>query len=91
MRPVTWLSRLAFIIAGAALLAGCETTDPRPTSVAAAHHSPTFVLPTFMTRTRAAAECWMATEKTAQTMDLDRRADVVQGCIDKKMRGDPTA
>jgi hypothetical protein len=33
----------------------------------------------------------MATEKTAQKMDLDRRADLVNGCIEKKMRGEPTA
>jgi hypothetical protein len=44
-----------------------------------------------MSHRRAAAECWMATEKTAQKIDLDRRADIVQGCIDKKMRGEPTA
>jgi hypothetical protein len=44
-----------------------------------------------MTRTRAAAECWMKTEKTAQTMNLDQRADLVNTCIDKRMRGEPFA
>jgi hypothetical protein len=32
----------------------------------------------------------MATEKAAQTMDLDKRADLVNVCIDKKMRGEAT-
>ncbi len=38
-------------------------------------------------RTRAARECWMMTEKTAKKMDLDHRVNLVNRCIEKKMRG----
>ena len=77
----TRLLRLAVLAAWAGALAGCETTSgSRPTVMLAP-----------MTRTRAAAECWMATEKTAQNMNLDRRADIVNVCIDKKLKGEPTA
>ena len=45
-----------------------------------------------MTRTRAARECWMKTEKASAREDLDKRADLVNKCIDDKMRaaGAPT-
>jgi hypothetical protein len=85
MRSLNWLPRLALLAAVGALLGGCETTDSRPAAVAAAPPGPA------MSQTRAASECWMATEKTGQKLDLDRRADLVHGCIDKKMRGDPAA
>jgi hypothetical protein len=39
-----------------------------------------------MTRTRAARECWMRTEKTNPHQDLDRRADIVNKCIDDKLK-----
>ncbi len=39
-----------------------------------------------MTRSRAARECWMRTEKGSARADLDKRADVVNKCIDDKMR-----
>ena len=39
-----------------------------------------------MTRTRAAAECWMQTEKSEARLDLDRRADIVDRCIQTKMK-----
>ncbi len=39
-----------------------------------------------MTRTRAARECWMKTEKASARVDLDKRADVVNKCIDDKLR-----
>ena len=39
-----------------------------------------------MTHTRAARECWMRTEKSGPSMDLDRRADIVNKCIDEKMK-----
>jgi len=39
-----------------------------------------------MTHSRAARECWMKTEKTGPGMDLDRRADIVNKCIDEKMK-----
>lgn len=39
-----------------------------------------------MTRARAARECWMRTEKSALQMDLDKRADVVNKCIDDRLK-----
>ena len=39
-----------------------------------------------MTHARAARECWMKTEKSSPSMDLDRRADIVNKCIDEKMK-----
>jgi hypothetical protein len=39
-----------------------------------------------MTRSRAARECWMRTEKGNSREDLDSRADVVNKCIDEKMK-----
>jgi len=39
-----------------------------------------------MTRVRAARECWMRTEKANSHQDLDKRADVVNKCIDDKLK-----
>jgi hypothetical protein len=39
-----------------------------------------------MTRTRAARECWMKTEKANRHEDLDKRADIVNRCIEDKMK-----
>ncbi len=39
-----------------------------------------------MTRSRAARECWMRTEKGNAHEDLDKRADLVNKCIDDKMK-----
>jgi hypothetical protein len=39
-----------------------------------------------MTHSRAAKECWMKTEKTSAHADLDKRADLVNKCIDDKMK-----
>ncbi len=39
-----------------------------------------------MTRSRAARECWMRTEKASAHEDLDKRADLVNKCIDDKMK-----
>jgi len=39
-----------------------------------------------MTHSRAARECWMKTEKTNAHADLDKRADLVNKCIDDKMK-----
>jgi hypothetical protein len=44
-----------------------------------------------MTRSRAARECWMRTEKGNAREDLDRRADLVNKCIDEKMKAASTA
>jgi hypothetical protein len=37
-------------------------------------------------RTWAAADCWKSTEKTSAKMNIDKRADIVNKCIDDKMR-----
>jgi hypothetical protein len=39
-----------------------------------------------MTRTRAARECWMKTEKANPHENLDKRADIVNKCIEDKMK-----
>jgi hypothetical protein len=39
-----------------------------------------------MTRTRAARECWMKTEKGSARENLDKRADMVNKCIEDKMK-----
>jgi len=44
-----------------------------------------------MTRSRAARECWMRTEKGSAREDLDKRADLVNKCIDEKMKAAGTA
>jgi hypothetical protein len=74
--------RLLFVfiaVAGTLALAGCETIGGGSGPMAAAPQPP-------MTRTRAAAECWMVTEKTEAGLNLDRRADIVDRCIQAKMK-----
>jgi hypothetical protein len=39
-----------------------------------------------MTHARAARECWMRTEKGNAREDLDKRADLVNKCIDEKLK-----
>jgi len=39
-----------------------------------------------MTHARAARECWMRTEKANPHQDLDKRADIVNKCIDDKLK-----
>ena len=39
-----------------------------------------------MTRARAAAECWMKTEKGSASVNIDTRADIVTKCIADKMK-----
>jgi hypothetical protein len=67
-------------IALALTLGGCETTGGGPGPVAVAAPQPP------MTHTRAAAECWMATEKSDARLNLDRRADIVDRCIQAKLK-----
>jgi hypothetical protein len=98
MRRFTPKSRNAFSVAGrlvlvvmaAAALAGCETDGSGPGSpgapAAQAAKPPEPPKPP-MTRTRAAGECWMGTEKGSAGKDLDKRADAVTKCIDDKMKG----
>jgi hypothetical protein len=71
------------LLLAALALAGCETTGtgaaPAAQAAAAPPQEP-------MTHSRAAAECWMSTEKGAGSQDLDKRADYVTKCIDEKMK-----
>ena len=79
----------ALLIAAAVLLSGCETTGPGapagPTAQAPKEPEPAKPEPP-MTRSRAASECWMRTEKGSANADLDKRADVVTKCINDKMK-----
>ena len=77
---MTKLFRLLPVMLAAAALAGCETTGSGVGPVATAAPPP-------MTRIKAAEICWMATEHGHNDMDLDKRADVVDKCIDEKMGG----
>jgi hypothetical protein len=75
--------RLALLVIAAGLLSGCETTGPGPTALSAQASKPPEPP---MTRSRAAEECWMKTEKGSAAANLDKRADVVTKCIDDKLR-----
>ena len=69
----------ALLMLAALALAGCETTGTGPGPAAqAAPAEP-------MTHTKAAEECWMSTERTDASMNLDKRADIVTNCIRQKM------
>ena len=39
-----------------------------------------------MTHARAAEQCWMSTEKANASLPLDKRADLVDKCIEQKMK-----
>lgn len=71
----------------AAALGGCETTPstgwPQAAAPAPAEEP--------MTHTRAARECWMSTEKGRADTNLDKRAAIVDKCIEEKMKAAPTA
>jgi hypothetical protein len=69
--------RLAVLCASAAALAACTTDGKGQVSLLAPP----------MTHQRASAECWMQTEKTMQNVNLDKRVDVVNRCIEDKMSG----
>lgn len=69
--------RLALLCAAAGLLAACTTEGKGQVSL----------LQPPMTHQRASAECWMQTEKTMQKVDLEKRVDVVNRCIEDKMGG----
>jgi hypothetical protein len=74
------IPRLLLIALAGLALAACETTGTSaPAKTSTAPEPP-------MTRTRAAEQCWMSTEKGATSMSLDKRADVVNKCIEDKMK-----
>jgi hypothetical protein len=85
------ISTLALLVATAGLLAGCETdgNTPGPLASLSSPSKPTEPEKPAeppMTRSQAASECWMKTEKGPLRTNLDKRADVVDKCIDDKMK-----
>ena len=82
--PRTLVS-VTLVMLAALALAGCETTGTGAAPVAAKPPEPP------MTHARAATECWMSTEKGHHDADLDKRADIVDKCIEQKMKGAPAA
>jgi len=72
--------RVLLLVLAAAALAGCETTGTGAATQAAKAPEPP------MTHTRAAEQCWMSTEKGSASLSLDKRADLVNKCIDEKMK-----
>ena len=95
-------ARFALFAACALTLAACETDGTGPSAADApkadSHRQPDATRPQAakppeavrdaepMTRSRAARECWMRTEKGNAHEDLDKRADLVNKCIDDKMK-----
>ena len=82
---------VALLIAAAGLLSGCETDGSTPGPFAALSQPAKPAEPEGpqqppMTRSRAAMECWMKTEKGSADTNLDKRADIVTKCIDDKMK-----
>ena len=94
MASMTEISRKIFtaaVLAAAALaLAGCETDGSSPGPVASMSSASKPAEPEKpavpMTRSQAASECWMSTEKGSRSANIDKRADVVNKCIDDKMK-----
>ena len=91
---MTEISRKLFMAAVLAavsgLLAGCETdgNSPGPLASLSSPSKPAEpekpAVP--MTRSQAASDCWMMTEKGSAGANLEKRADVVTKCIDDKMK-----
>ena len=79
---------LTLLAATAGLLAGCETdgNSPGPLASLSSPAEPAKPPEEPMTRSRAASECWMKTEKGSAGVNLEKRADVVTKCIDDKMK-----
>ena len=77
------VARLALFAACALTLAACQTDGAGPI---AAGGSTMAVQQAPMTRSRASTECWMRTEKTGVRDNLDKRVDIVNKCIDEKMK-----
>jgi hypothetical protein len=86
------IARIALLTICAMALASCETDTtgptagvrpnadaPRPQAGPVTNSEP-------MTHSRAARECWMRTEKGSAHENLDKRAELVNKCIDEKMK-----
>ena len=63
-----------------------EVQKPEPPKTQAAKPVEPAADPEPMTHARAARECWMRTEKGNPHEDLDKRADLVDKCIDEKLK-----
>ena len=74
------------LLAAAALLSGCETDGPGSPGAPTAQTAQAPKPEPPMTKSRAAMECWMKTEKGSAGADLDKRADTVNKCIADKMK-----
>jgi hypothetical protein len=93
-------ARVALFAACALVLAGCETyatgptagdapravTSARPDAEAPRTQAAPVANSEPMTHSRAARECWMRTEKSSAHENLDKRAELVNKCIDEKMK-----
>ena len=83
LKPQTFARarRLLLLVVAVGLLAGCETTgDGASKTEAAKPAEPP------MTRRLAAEQCWMAAEKAHAALPLDKRADIVNKCIEQKLK-----
>ena len=92
--------RFVLFAACALTLAGCETdasgptaddapravTSVRPNAEAPRTQAAPVANSEPMTHSRAARECWMRTEKSNAHENLDKRAELVNKCIDEKMK-----
>jgi hypothetical protein len=89
--PFALARSIALVMIAGGLLAGCETDGSTPGPFAALSAPAKPAEPAKppeppMTRSRAATECWMSTEKGSASGNLDKRADIVTKCIDDKMK-----
>ena len=80
--PFATARLLALLLVAAGPLAGCETAGLGAATEAGKPTKPESP----MTRSRAATECWMNTEKGSAGVNIDKRADTVTKCIDDKMK-----
>ena len=91
MKPSMLAMRLVLAVAAAALLSGCQTDGDGPgpfasLSAPSKPAEPAKPAEPPMTKSKAAMECWMKTEKGSAAANLDKRADTVNKCIDEKMK-----
>jgi predicted lipid-binding transport protein (Tim44 family) len=76
----------ALAASSSAPLPKSESQKPETPKTQAAKPAEPATDPVPMTHARAARECWMRTEKGNPREDLDKRADLVNKCIDEKMK-----
>jgi hypothetical protein len=93
-------ARVVLVTACALALAGCETdatspaagdapravTSTRPEAGPPRSQGAPVANSEPMTHSRAARECWMRTEKGSAHENLDKRAELVNKCIDEKLK-----